>query len=375
MSTATPVRSLTAVELAQMLDGELQGDGSRVISDVEVLERAIESQLSYLGDIKSLSRLRHCAAMVLLASTSLRTELAGIRERTFVFVPEPEVAFLSVAAVLKPLRVRVQCGISDRAVVDPTARIGANTNIHPLAVIGRNVIIGRNCDICSSAVVGDGCEIGDDVIIHPNAVLYHDVTVGSHVTINANCVIGCDGFGYRFVNGGHQRLPHFGTVRICDDVEIGAGTTIDRAKVGETVIGTGTRIDNLVMIGHNCQIGRHNILVAQVGIAGSSSTGDYVVLAGQVGVADHVHVGDRAVIGAKAGVHRDLPGGQRYFGMPAAPLDETTRQMSALKRLPEIRDAVKRMEKELEQLRAQLNGTVTSVVTGPQLATPDAAAA
>ena len=185
-------------------------------------------------------------------------------------------------------------------------------------------------------------------------MLYQGILIGSHVTIHASCVIGCDGFGYRFVNGGHELLPHSGTVRICDDVQIGAGSTIDRAKVGETVVGSGTRIDNLVMIGHNCQIGRHNLLVGQVGLAGSVTTGDYVVCAGQVGIADHVHLGDGAVIGAKAGVHRDMPGGQTYLGVPAAPAAETSRQMMALRRLPEIRDSVKRMEKELELLRARL---------------------
>ncbi|MCA9038401.1 MAG: UDP-3-O-(3-hydroxymyristoyl)glucosamine N-acyltransferase, partial [Planctomycetaceae bacterium] len=210
------------------------------------------------------------------------------------------------------------------------------------------------CDIHAGVVIGDGCQIGDHVTIHANTVIYHDSIIGNNVTIHATCVIGADGFGYRLVDGGHQRLPHYGIVRICDDVEIGAGTTIDRAKIGETLINSGTRIDNQVMIGHNCQIGRHNILISQVGFAGSVSTGDYVVCAGQAGIADHVHLGTGAIIGAKAGVHRDMPGGQAYLGTPAAPAAETGRQLMALRRLPEMRSTLKQLEKEIEILRRSI---------------------
>ena len=356
MSAVTTPRSLTVGEIAQILDAEVLGSDSATIDDVEILERAQTRHLTYVGDLKSLPRLKQCRATVIIAPVNLRDELLRIQDRTFLLVPQPEVAFLSIALLLKPPRARSRIGASERAVIDPTAKIGANTNIHPLAVIGEDVVIGHSCDIHSGVVVGDGCHIGDNVVLHANTVLYYGILIGSHVTIHASCVIGCDGFGYRFVNGGHELLPHSGTVRICDDVQIGAGTTIDRAKVGETVVGSGTRIDNLVMIGHNCQIGRHNLLVGQVGLAGSVTTGDYVVCAGQVGIADHVHLGDGAVIGAKAGVHRDMPGGQTYLGVPAAPAAETSRQMMALRRLPEIRDSVKKMEKELELLQARLFG-------------------
>ena len=215
--------------------------------------------------------------------------------------------------------------------------------------------IGDNCSIGHGVVIGAGCRIGNNVTIHPNSVLYDDVIVGNDVTIHATCVIGADGFGYRLVDGRHEHLPHYGTVRICDDVEIGAGTTIDRAKVGETVIGSGTRIDNQVMIGHNCVIGRNNLLVSQVGCAGSVTTGDYVVCAGQVGIADHVHLGDGAIIGAKAGVHRDMPGGQSYLGAPASPAGEATRQLMALKKLPELRSTVKKLQKEIATLTARMD--------------------
>ena len=355
MHTADTPRQFSATEIAEILSGEILGDPGIMIEDVDVVERATSSQLSFVGDRKHINRIRNSASRLIVVPTSARGELERFPDRTFILVPSPEPAFLCIAAILHPHRTRSTVGISDRAVVDPTAKIGANSNVHPLAVIGRDVVIGHSCEIRSGVVVGDGCRLGNNVVLYANTVLYHDVIVEDHVTIHASCVIGADGFGYRFVNGGHQRIPHYGTVRICSDVEIGAGTTIDRAKVGETLIGSGTRIDNLVMIGHNCQIGRHNLLVSQVGLAGSVSTGDYVVCAGQVGVADHVHLGDGTILAAQAGVIRDLPGGQTYLGNPAGPIAETSKQLAAIRRLPEMRETLKRMEKEIEKLRSRIS--------------------
>ncbi len=360
MQAAKTSKVLTSGEIAQLLHATLIGNPSVSIHGVDTLERTSTEQLSFVGDAKNLSRITHSKSPVIIVPAACSNELGQFTNRTFIVVPEPEPAFLTVAGLFSPRRDRSRIGISPRAVIHETAVIGHNTNIHPLAVIGEDVVIGHNCDIGSGVVIGDGCQIGDHVTIHPNTVLYHDLLIGSKVTIHASCVIGADGFGYRLVNGGHEHLPHYGTVRICDDVEIGAGTTIDRAKVGETIIGSGTRIDNQVMIGHNCQIGRHNLLVSQVGFAGSVTTGDYVVCAGQAGIADHVHLGTGAIIGAKAGVHRDMPGGQAYLGSPAAPVAETTRQMMALRRLPELRTTVKQLEKELEELKTLVGQTPQS---------------
>lgn len=355
MNAAQTRPKLSATEIAEILRGEVIGDAAIVIDDVDVIERATAAHLSFVGDLKNLRRVRNSSSRLIVAPEAVRGELEKFSDRTFILVPSAETAFLSIAAILRPHRLRQSIGISDRAVVDPTATIGADTNIHPLAVIGRDVVIGHSCEILPGVVIGDGCQIGNNVVLYANTVLYHDIVIEDHVTIHASSVIGADGFGYRLVNGGHQRIPHYGTVRICSDVEIGACTTIDRAKVGETVIGSGTRIDNHVMIGHNCQIGRHNLLVSQVGLAGSASTGDYVVLAGQVGVSDHIHLGDGAIVGAQAGVIRDMPAGQTYLGTPAGPMAETSKQFAAIRRLPEMRDAIKRMDKELEVLRARLS--------------------
>lgn len=357
MNAVKTPKQLSSAEIAGILDGQLIGDAQIIISGVEVIERVTADQLSYVGDARNLSRIRNSSGRLILVPTSVRESLIKYSGKSFIVVPDAESAFLQITALLHPLRTRVTTGISDLASVDPSATVGANTSIHPFAVVGRDVVIGENCEIQSGVAIGDGCRIGDNVLLCANTVLYHDITIESDVIIHASCVIGADGFGYRFRNGGHERIPHHGTVRICRDVEIGASTTIDRAKVGETVIGSGTRIDNQVMIGHNCHVGRHNLLVSQVGLAGSVTTGDYVVCAGQSGIADHVHIGDRSVVGAKAGVHRDIPEGQTYLGNPAGPAGETSRQLMALRRLPEIREKVKQMEKDLESLRARLSST------------------
>ena len=196
-------------------------------------------------------------------------------------------------------------------------------------------------------MIGRNCILAADVTIYPHAVLYDDCHLGERVIVHAHAVLGADGFGYRMQQGKHVKVPQLGRVEIAADVEIGACATIDRGTFGPTRVGTGTKIDNLVMVAHNCQIGRHNLLVSQVGIAGSTTTGDYVVMAGQVGVADHLHIGDRAQLGAKAGVHKDVPPDARMLGAPATPDKEQMRIMMSLERLPEMRKDVKKIKQHL----------------------------
>lgn len=356
-------RTLTAQQIADHLNAPLVGDPTISLTGVAIIEQATASDLTYLGDVKKVSRLKSSKSPVVLVPSDSEKAIAELEGVTFVLVAEPEVAFLEIAGVFQPQRIPTGAGISPSAIIAPTADIGADTFIGHHAVIGNDVTIGTGCRIEHGVVIEDGCTIGDDVVIHANCVLYPDLIIGNDVIIHASCVLGADGFGYRTVDGRHERLPHYGTVRICDDVEIGAGTTIDRAKVGETIIGTGTRIDNQVMIGHNCQLGPHNLIVSQVGFAGSVTTGSYVVCAGQAGIADHVHLGDGAIIGAKTGVHRDMKGGQAYFGTPAVPHAEAARNMMALRRLPEIRTSVKQLEKDVTRLQEQMLSTFITSTT------------
>jgi UDP-3-O-[3-hydroxymyristoyl] glucosamine N-acyltransferase len=345
---------LSAAEIAELLGARIIGDGAIKVSGVDIITRATLSDLAFVSSGKNLKRVASSHARLVIVPESVEAQLAEFSQFTFLMVRDPESAFLLIAEKLVPPRPRATLGVSPRAFVANSAVIGQGTNIHPLVFVGEEVCIGRNCDIAPGVFIGDGCVIGDDVKIDANVTLYSDVILGSNITIKASAVIGGPGFGYRIVNGRHERLPHVGIVRIADDVEIGSCAVIDRAKVGETTIDSGTRIDNLVMIAHNCKIGKNNLLCAQTGIAGSSTTGEYVVCAGQAGIADHVHLGDRAIIGGKTGVYSDMPGDNAYLGIPARDAKLHAREQTSLKRLPEMRSTVKNLEKQNAELQERI---------------------
>ncbi len=195
-----------------------------------------------------------------------------------------------------------------------------------------------------------GCRLGENVTVYPNAVLYENTTVGPRSIIHSGVVLGCHGFGYRYFEGSHKPAAQLGYVQVGCDCEIGAGTTIDRGTYGPTIIGDGTKIDNLVMIAHNCRIGRHNMICSQVGIAGSTITGDYVVMAGQVGVRDHVRIGEGAILGAKAGVSADVPAGAHVFGIPAIAERDQKIQFAAISKLPDMRRQLKALQQAVDEL-------------------------
>jgi UDP-3-O-[3-hydroxymyristoyl] glucosamine N-acyltransferase len=269
--------------------------------------------------------------------------------RPFAVVQVKE-ALTAFAAIMQKLHGQPKLtphGIDALAFVHPTAQIGAGASILPFAVVGEGSVIGARCRLHSGATVGRNCRLGDDVILYPHAVLYDNTILGDRVILHAHAVAGADGFGYRMQDGKHVKSPQFGWVELGDDVEVGAGTTIDRGTFQPTRIGAGTKLDNLVQIGHNCQIGRHNLFVSHVGMAGSCSTGDYVVLAGQAGVADHVHLGDRVQIGAQSGVASNAPAGVRMLGSPARPEGEEKRIFVTLERLPAVCRDVRRIKRQL----------------------------
>ncbi|MGH7138737.1 MAG: UDP-3-O-(3-hydroxymyristoyl)glucosamine N-acyltransferase, partial [Pirellulales bacterium] len=228
-----------------------------------------------------------------------------------------------------------------------------DVDVYPGATIGDDVAIGAGSTIHAGARIMAGCQIGELVTIFPNAVLYENTIVGPRSVIHAGAVLGAYGFGYVSSGGKHQLSAQLGYVEVGAEVEIGACTTIDRGTYGPTVIGEGTKIDNLVMIGHNCRIGRHNMLCSQVGIAGSTTTGDYVIMAGQAGVRDHVSIGDRAVLGAKAGVPNDVPADTMVFGIPARPEREQKLIFAAIARLPELRRQVKALVAAVARLEGR----------------------
>jgi UDP-3-O-[3-hydroxymyristoyl] glucosamine N-acyltransferase len=348
--------AITVGQLAVRLSSEVRGNSELVIKGAQSVDKAGPSDITFVRDQSNLKKLKKSRAGAAILSVSL-AELLKPEEcpPALILVADAYGAFVQVLEDLRPRRPRAEIGISQHAVVSPTASIGPGTNVFPGAYVGDRAVIGRDCDIYPGAVIGDGCRLGDSVTIYPNAVLYPEVTVGHRVAIHASAVIGADGFGYRFIDGRHQKLPHFGIVRVEDDVEVGACTTIDRGMIGATVVGEGTKLDNLVMIAHNCELGRHNVFVAQSGLAGSVTSGNYVVCGGQVGITGHIHLGDGCMIGSKSGVHKDVPAGERYIGTPAAPESEAKRTMMAQKKLPETRRQLRELTHRVACLEEKLN--------------------
>lgn len=346
--------SHTVATLAERLQGMVRGDATRPISDANSIEQAGPDAVTFVVDESHVSRLKDCRAGAVILNAKVAATLPDPSTNSYIIVADPQAAFTQILPLFRRVRGRPERGISPQAVIHPTATLGENCFVGPGACIGEDAQIGSDCDIHPGVVIGAGCKLGDNVVLYPNVVLYHDVTVGHRSIIHANAVIGADGFGYRFTNGQFEKIPQLGTVDIHVDVEIGACTTIDRGAIGATVIGAGTKLDNLIMIGHNCEIGRHNVFASQVGLAGSCSTGDYVRMGGQVGVKDHVRMNTGCMIGAKSGIHKDIPANETWVGYPASPEAEQKRLVFSLKRVPEMRDQLKSLEKQVAALTAQL---------------------
>lgn len=268
-------------------------------------------------------------------------------------VEKPEEAFAKIVALFRPPVQRSKIGISPDAIVSPSARISDDVCIYPGAVVMDNAEIGCGTVIYPNVTIMENCRIGSNVKIFPSAVLYENTEVGDRSIIHAGVVIGAYGFGYSTVGGEHQLSEQLGNVRIESDVEIGANSTIDRGTYDATVVGTGSKIDDQVMIGHNCRIGKHNLLCSQVGIAGSCRTGDYVVMGGQVGMADHLDIGDNVSIGAKSGLMHDVEANQRIFGSPARPAREEMQLLASRSKLPEMRKTIRALEKQIARLNEQ----------------------
>lgn len=325
--------------LARLVGGKLVGDGATRITGAAPLYEVGPGQISLFdgGSVSAELQAKSLTAVVVGAACE-ELDCAQL------IVARPREAFAAIVSHFLPGEVAGSSPTS-LATIDTTARLGRDCQVSPGVVIGAHARIGDRCRLMPGVVVMEHVEIGDDCVIFPNVTLYERTRLGQRVTIHAGSVLGAYGFGYQSVDGAHQRTAQLGYVQIEDDVELGACVTIDRGTYGSTRIGRGTKVDNQVMIGHNCQIGKHNLLCSQVGIAGSCRTGDYVVLAGQVGLKDHITLGDGAIVGAQSGVMEDLPGGQVYLGSPATTQREQMQIMAVQRRLPEMRRTVKQLER------------------------------
>ncbi len=330
---------LTARQIAELVGGELRGNPDVSVDRVAPIDRAGEGQLTFLGVAKYAPLLATCEASVALVAPELADAPGGVSAR--VVVARPQEAMLRVLP-------RLFVAVPHKSGIDPSVRIGRgvvlgdSVSIAPFVVIGDGAVIGDRVRLEASVVVGDGVTIGEDSHLFPHVTAYSGTTVGKRVVAHAGVRLGSDGFGFVFANGVHEKIPHVGRCIIEDDVEIGANTTIDRGSIDDTVVGAGTKIDNLVMIAHNVRVGRLCLIVSQAGIAGSARIGDGCVIGGQAGISGHVQIGARARLGAQAGVFGDIPAGETWSGYPARPHREALRAQGALFKLSKM---LRRIEK------------------------------
>ncbi len=314
-------------EIVAFIGGTFSGKDDVAIAGVAPLSEATERHISFLANPKYASQLAFSRAAAILVSN----DLAGESER-WIRVADPYFAMATIVSRWFAERPAPR-GISALASISETAKLGANVSVGPFTSIGDDVVIGDYAIIYPNVTIEAGARIGEKTIVYPQVSIYYGSIVGRRCILHSGVVVGADGYGFATHGGRHHKIPQVGIVRIEDDVEIGAGTTIDRAALGETVIGEGTKIDNLVQIGHNVKVGKHCLLVSQVGIAGSTELGDYVVAAGQVGVAGHLKIGKGAQLAAKSAVLDDVADGVKVMGNPAIPFRDFARREVALKRM------------------------------------------
>ncbi len=343
--SAADQKRLTVVALATMVQGEVDGDGSIAIAGFAPLESAGPEEITFL--VKGVKGLPEgCRAGAVIVPRTF----AGAATIPLIRVRDPYLASALVHQhfLASPFVAR---GIHPRASVGDECRIGVEVTVGPMAVLAERVSLGERVLIEAGVVLGAGVEVGDDSIIHANVTVYPGCRIGCRVEIHAGTVVGSDGYGYATTEEGvHCKRPQTGTVVIEDDVEIGANCCVDRGTYGVTRIGAGSKIDNLVQIGHNVEVGPHSLLVAQVGIAGSTTLGRNVVLGGQVGVAGHLNIGDRSMVAAQGGVHQNLPPGTTVGGSPAIPVRQWAKCAAVYARLPELQAAVRKQSRFLAGL-------------------------
>jgi UDP-3-O-[3-hydroxymyristoyl] glucosamine N-acyltransferase len=334
--------TFTLKELAAICGGELLGDPTVKITGAASLGDATKGEISFFANRKYIGLLRKTGASAIFVPPDFSEPIDGAQIR----VADPAKAFEQVVLKFAPKPITFAPGVHPSAVVDPNARLGARVSIQPLAVIEAGAEIGDDTIIGAGSYIGHETVIGSTCHIYPRVTIRERSRIGSRVIIHSGAVVGADGFGFEMVDGRHQKIQQLGIVQIDDDVEIGANTTVDRARFGRTWIQQGVKIDNLVQIAHNVVIGKNSVIVAQTGISGSTRVGERVTMAGQVGIVGHVEIADGTIIAAQSGVSKSLPGGV-WFGYPAVPFAEAKQQFAWIHRLGKLFARVKAIEKKL----------------------------
>jgi len=339
------MQTRTLGELAEYVGGRVRGDVNIKIRSASTLGRAGKGDISFLANSKYEKQLRTTKASAVIVG----------RETTDTSVPlliadDPYYAFMQIMVLLHGHRRHKKVGISPRASISDSAKIGADCHIHDFATITDEARVGNGCIIYPGVYIGKGVQLGNDCIIYPNVAIYDGCQIGNRVIINANSAIGEDGFGYASHKGVHHKIPQIGIVVIEDDVEIGACCGIERGTLGNTVIGQGSKLGDLVAIGHGAKIGAHCLLVAQVGVAGSTTLGHYCMVGGQAGIVGHINIGNNVTIAAQAGVINNVPDGKVIVGAPAIEARQGKRAYSMIQYLPEMRQNLRKVEKQLASL-------------------------
>lgn len=333
--------SFTAAEIAKQLQGEVAGDAAAVLKNFAPADRAQPGDLTFAENGDYFARAEQSAASAIIVDGAFTSA-----KKILIRVPNARIAFAKALALFFPEPVFAP-GIHPAAIVAGSAHIDSTAHVGPYCVVGEKVRVGPRSVLQGGNFIGADCQLGEDVNLFPNVTIYARTEIGNRVRIHSGAVIGSDGFGYVQDGGVHRKVPQIGNVIIHDDVEIGANVTIDRGALGPTLIGKGTKIDNLVQIAHNVVLGEHCLVIAQAGVAGSTKIGSYVILAGQAGLAGHLKIGNRVTVAAQAGVMNHIPDGEKWLGSPAQPDRQAKRQMIALQYLPELLKRVSELEKKL----------------------------
>ncbi|MBI5874264.1 MAG: UDP-3-O-(3-hydroxymyristoyl)glucosamine N-acyltransferase [Deltaproteobacteria bacterium] len=339
------MQNKTLKELARFVGGDIAGDENIAISDVAGIDNAGEGDITFIANPKYIAMIANAKASAFIVSPDVKAQ-AG---KNFLYVKNPYLAFAKILALFNPPPLPYN-GIHPDAYIHPTAKIGSSVSIYPHVFIGEDAVIGDRVSLYPGVFVGRGASIGDDTILYSNVSVRERCHIAKRVIIHCNSVVGSDGFGFAKDGAKYHKIPQVGIVRIEDDVEIGACVTIDRATLGETVVGRGTKIDNLVQIAHNVTIGEDCVIVAQAGIAGSTKIGSRVTLAGQVGVVGHIEIGDDVIIGSQSGVAQDITSKGVFSGSPAIPHRDWLKAQNIFAKLPEMRKMLLELEKRVKEL-------------------------
>lgn len=339
----------TLRQIAQLIDGEVAGNDSIVVTGICGIKEAREGDITFLANPKYFPLLEKTKASAII--TSRDVEYAA---KPLIRTENPSLAFAKVVSILTPNGAHHPVGVHPGAVIGKNVSLGKEVAIGPYAVLADNVCVGDKTVIYSGCYIGYGTMIGSNTLIYPNVSIREGITIGNNVIIHSGTVIGSDGFGFATVDGVHYKIPQVGTVMVGDDVEIGANVTIDRSRFDKTIIGRGTKIDNLVQIAHNVVIGENSIIVAQAGISGSTVIGKGVTIAGQAGLVGHITIGDGAILAAQAGITKSVPANMIVSGYPAKPHDIAKRINACIQNLPKLYRSIDALKEKIEALEIKL---------------------